>query len=65
MDGPTVAAEPTWSVVEELDITYAEGLAHDETSTEAFAVPLLLDVYSPDNDSTNRPVFMFIHGGGS
>ena len=27
-------------------------------------VALELDVYSPDNDSANRPVFMFIHGGG-
>ena len=34
------------------------------TSTSSFAIPLKLDVYYPNNNSTNRPVFMFIHGGG-
>ena len=52
------------TVLEERDITYAEGLSHDSTSSSPFAVPLLLDVYYPDDDSTDRPVFMFIHGGG-
>ena len=52
------------TVLEDTDITYGEGLGHDSTSTSPFAVPLVLDVYYPDNDSTNRPVFMFIHGGG-
>ena len=61
---PSIRSVPTYSVVQDLDITYAEGLAHDETSTTSFPVPLRLDVYSPDNDSANRPVLMFIHGGG-
>ena len=52
------------NVLEDIDITYAQGLAHDETSTEPFEVPLKLDVYHPADDSTNRPVLMFIHGGG-
>lgn len=52
------------NVIEDLDITYAQGLAHDATSTDPFEVPLKLDVYSPADDSTNRPVLMFIHGGG-
>ena len=52
------------NVIEDLDITYAQGLAHDATSTDPFEVPLLLDVYYPADDSTNRPVLMFIHGGG-
>ena len=43
---------------------YAEGLSHDDSSTSSFAIPLKLDVYSPVNTATNRPVFMFIHGGG-
>lgn len=28
------------------------------------SIPLMLDVYTPDNSSINKPVFMFIHGGG-
>ncbi len=52
------------NVSEDMDIVYAEGLAHDATSTTPFAVPLELDMYYPDDESTNRPVFMFIHGGG-
>ena len=51
-------------MLEELDVTYAEGLAHDGTSDTPFAVPLKLDVYYPDATTTNRPVLMFIHGGG-
>ncbi len=34
------------------------------TIASSFAIPLKLDIYYPDNNSTNRPVFMFIHGGG-
>lgn len=52
------------NVLQDTDIVYAEGLRHDSTSTTPFAVPLELDVYYPDDESTNRPVFMFIHGGG-
>ena len=52
------------NVLEDTDITYAQGLAHDATSTEPFEVPLKLDVYYPTEDATNRPVLMFIHGGG-
>lgn len=46
------------------NLVYASGLAHTESSTEPSAVPLKLDVYCPDSNSTNRPVLMFIHGGG-
>ena len=62
--GPSVAADPIYPVLSELDITFAEGLAHDEMSAVPFAVPLKLDLYYPDADTTNRPVLMFIHGGG-
>ena len=61
---PTVSQESTYSFVTEVDIPYAEGLAHDEASTTPFSVPLLLDLYLPDTDSSNRPLFMWIHGGG-
>ena len=46
------------------DIVYASGLAHTQSSIEPSAVPLKLDVYCPDSNSTDRPVLMFIHGGG-
>jgi len=46
------------------DITYAEGLAYNHQINSTVSVPLKLDVYQPENTSTNRPVFMFIHGGG-
>ena len=39
-DAPTVTSEPTYSVLEDLDITYGEGLAHDETSATPRATPL-------------------------
>ena len=61
---PVVTSEPTYAVLEDLDLTYAEGLAHDETSSSAFAIPLKLDVYYPDASDANRPLYMFIHGGG-
>jgi len=61
---PVVKADTTYTVLIEEDIAYANGLAHTSTSASSSSVPLLLDIYSPDNDETNRPVFMFIHGGG-
>lgn len=61
---PTVKAETTYSVIVNKDIAYADGLGHNKSSTTPFPIPIYLDVYTPDNNSTNRPVFMFIHGGG-
>ncbi|MDG2275346.1 MAG: alpha/beta hydrolase [Flavobacteriaceae bacterium] len=60
---PVVQAESSYTVLKEENIIYAEGLSHNMTSTSSFTIPLKLDVYYPDNNSTNRPVFMFIHGG--
>lgn len=59
-----VKAESSYTVLKEENITYADGLGYHATSSSAFAIPLKLDVYYPDNNSTSRPVFMFIHGGG-
>lgn len=53
-----------YEVVTYEDLVFGSGLAHTQTSTEASPVPLKLDVYCPDTNSTNRPVMMFIHGGG-
>lgn len=61
---PIVKEEATYPVIVIEDIRYADGLGHDPSSTSPFAIPQYLDVYLPDNDSNNRPVFMFIHGGG-
>ncbi|WP_205597676.1 prolyl oligopeptidase family serine peptidase [Paraferrimonas sp. SM1919] len=61
---PVIKADSTYSVLTQYDITYAEGLTHNTSSTSPVAMPQLLDVYYPNNDSTNRPLFMFIHGGG-
>lgn len=61
---PTVQTESSFSVLIDENVVYAEGLGHTNTGTSSMAVPLLLDIYYPDNNSTNRPVFMFIHGGG-
>jgi len=61
---PRVKAESTYSVLVDVDIKYAEGLSHDDSSISPFAIPLTLDVYYPDDSSTNRPVFVFFHGGG-
>jgi para-nitrobenzyl esterase len=61
---PIVKADSTYTVLQETNITYAEGLSHNTTSTTPFSIPLKLDIYYPNNNSSNRPVFMFIHGGG-
>ena len=61
---PTVSTSPIYNVNFEANITYAEGLSHESlNSTTASTIPLLLDVYTPINESNNRPLFMFIHGG--
>ena len=61
---PVVSAAPTYTVLLDSDIVYANGLSRNSSSTSAVEQPQFLDVYQPDNDAENRPVFMFIHGGG-
>lgn len=61
---PIVTANSSFAVWIDEDITYAEGLAHNGSSSSPFSIPLSLDIYYPDNSSINRPVYMFIHGGG-
>ncbi len=63
-DIPVVRAESAYTVQVDEEVTYAEGLAHNQTSDSSFAVPIKLDVYYPDDNAGNRPVYMFIHGGG-
>ena len=61
---PVVNSDSCYLVLNNQDIIYAEGLSHDVNSASPFSIPLKLDVYTPDNSSINKPVFMFIHGGG-
>ena len=43
VDGtPIVKAESSYTVLKEEDITYAEGLSHNATSTAPFSIPLLI-----------------------
>lgn len=62
---PTVQSAATYDVIVEEDVVYGEGLSHESlNSAEASTMDLKLDVYTPDNESENRPVYLFIHGGG-
>lgn len=64
-DIPVVKADSTYEVLVKHDIVYAQGLSHESVnSANATTIPLKLDVYEPDNGVKNRPVFMFVHGGG-
>jgi len=60
---PIVKAESSYTVMLDEDINYADGLSHDAMNNIT-AMPQYLDVYYPDNNATDRPVIMFIHGGG-
>lgn len=60
---PVVKQVSTFPVFIDQDIQYAQGLGYDDSSTSSFPIPLKLDIYYPDNEVTNRPVIMFIHGG--
>lgn len=61
---PIVRTESIYEVLVEENIPYASGLSHDGMNMTTIEMPQMLDLYYPDNNATNRPVFMFIHGGG-
>lgn len=62
---PTVSTTATYSVNVQENIQYALGLTHETTNSVAnTTMPLVLDVYAPENSQTKRPAFLFIHGGG-
>lgn len=64
-DNPTIKSNSTYDVILDEDVIYAQGLSHQSVnSSNATPIPLKLDVYYPDNDADNRPVYLFIHGGG-
>lgn len=64
LDSPEIKCDSAYSVILEEGIIYGEGLTHDGSMADPTPKALLLDVYYPDNDSENRPVYMFVHGGG-
>ena len=63
-DGGITYEPGPYGVITYQDIVYASGLGHTQNSVEPSPVQLKLDVYCPDTNSTDRPVLMFIHGGG-
>jgi len=63
-DITTVKKDASYAVLLESDVRYGDGLSHDDNSTIPFSTPLHLDIYTPDNGALNRPVYLFIHGGG-
>ena len=52
--GPVYEPGP-YEVITYEDVVYASGLALTQTSTEASAVALKLDVYCPDRESRTGP----------
>jgi len=62
---PTVKTQNTYNVLVQEDIIYGQGLTHDNFGSPNFEeVDLKLDIYLPENNLKNRPLFFFIHGGG-
>ncbi|MCH9621019.1 MAG: hypothetical protein S4CHLAM20_04330 [Chlamydiia bacterium] len=44
------------------DVIYAEGMTHKNGEGETMS--LKMDIYQPKRGSENRPLFIFVHGGG-
>ena len=57
-DEPVVYEPGPYEIDQHMDLNI------QNQAPEPPAVPLMLDVYCPDTNSTDRPVLMFIHGGG-
>ena len=62
---PQVQSSETYSVTIHEDIVYAQGLRHQSINSDnPVSIPLKLDIYTPNTTNTQRPVFVYIHGGG-
>jgi len=61
---PTVTAAPTFEVLQAIDVEFGQGLGFSANGDTPAPVSLKLDVYYPDNSATDRPIFVFVHGGG-
>jgi len=54
-----------FEVLKALDIPYAKGLSHKTYNSSSYTpIDLKLDIYYPDNEVAERPLYFFIHGGG-
>ena len=64
-EASSVSYKPTYEVNVQRDVIYGYGLSHDSFKLEnPKQIPLKLDVYTPQNDFSNRPIVVLIHGGG-
>jgi para-nitrobenzyl esterase len=64
-DIPKISNKAKFDVHTIKDIVYAKGLQHVSWNSKAATeMDLLLDIYVPDNNATNRPALLLIHGGG-
>ena len=60
-----VYSASTFTVELSSDEVYGQGQSHSDWNTpNPESVDLKLDLYVPDNDSTQRPLVVFTHGGG-
>lgn len=60
-----VKSTPTYEVISEPNITYAQGLSHTTyNGTTYTTLNLQLDIYKPNNSTTRRPAIILFHGGG-
>ena len=59
-----VKSTPTYTVVVEQNVKYAEGLSHQTTNGPIYSTTdLKLDVYKPANNTKKKPAILLIHGG--
>jgi len=64
-NNPIVKTDATYTIRVDENVVYAKGLSHESlNSVQSTEMNLLLDVYYPDNTIENRPVYLFMHGGG-
>ncbi|MEL7296385.1 MAG: carboxylesterase family protein [Pseudomonadota bacterium] len=61
----SVTRNATYNFEATYDVVYGQGLSHSSWNAPSpITQDLLLDIYVPMNDQTERPAMVFIHGGG-
>jgi acetyl esterase/lipase len=64
MENDSDLSENSFEVVTERNVVYAQGLSHQSWNSDIrTTVDLELDLYLPENEETNRPLMVYIHGG--
>lgn len=61
---PTVQRQATYEVERIKDVIYGYGYGHDIELDSTVETALMLDIYRPMDIASQRPVYMFMHGGG-